>query len=79
MPMLRWARNAGRQSDVDSPKTLVRVASIFEDVEADRTELNDFAYWVLVGSLVWGMLKDSVLSLRKKRKKMRTCVWSVFK
>jgi hypothetical protein len=48
MPMLRWARNAGRQSDVDSPKTLVRVASIFEDVEADRTELNDFAYWVLV-------------------------------
>ena len=42
MPMLRWTRNTGRQSDVESPNTLVCVASVFEDVKADRTELDDF-------------------------------------
>ena len=48
MPMLRWARNAGRQSDVESPNTLVCVASVFEDVKAERPELDDFAGWALV-------------------------------
>ena len=33
----------------------------------------------LVGSLVWGMLDNSGLSLREKRKMMGMCVWSVFK